>query len=239
MNPPASPFVLHSHEVHLWHLSTTLTESEEKALLLLLNEEEVHRADRFRFPIHRQRFIAARANLRKILSAYLQCDPKTIQFSYSARGKPYLPESTLQFNVSHSEDMAVYALTPDYPIGVDIELTKTVYDDAVAARFFSAAEYASLCALPEAERVLCFYRIWSRKEAMIKVTGEGLAFALSHFSVPVEKTDNAMTVSFNNEAGWTLQSFTAHPGYQSAYATAQTVEKVIHREWKPPCSSSR
>ncbi|MDR3477282.1 MAG: 4'-phosphopantetheinyl transferase superfamily protein [Gammaproteobacteria bacterium] len=228
----SSEFVLDQHEVHIWYTSVIISVEQENILLSALSPDEVARANRFRFPIHRQRFIAARGMLRNIVGAYLEVDPKVIMFDYSPRGKPYLREQALQFNVSHSQDMAVYAFTLDQPIGVDIEKTQEKYDDAVAARFFSESEYRELSALPQSERALCFYRIWSRKEALIKVSGEGFAFALSSFTVPTIDSLETLAVNFQGESGWLLRSFVAHPEYQSAFATQQTIEKTLIREWK-------
>jgi 4'-phosphopantetheinyl transferase len=227
----ASEFVLDQHEVHIWHTSVVISAEQEKALLLSLSADEVARADRFRFPIHRQRFIAARGILRQMLACYLNVEASELSFDYSPRGKPSLSGQPLQFNVSHSHDMAVYAFTLHQPIGVDIEKTQATYDDAVAGRFFSEKEYAALSALPSAARALCFYRIWARKEALIKVSGEGFAFALSSFTVPTVDSLDGLTVDFDGESGWLLRSFVAHPDYQSAFAMQRECERVLIREW--------
>ena len=230
MNVLSDKFQLAPGQVHIWHTTVTTTPAQENVLLALLSPEETARAERFRFPVHRQRFIAARGYLRQLLSAYLKQPAESIIFSYSHRGKPYLPDQRLQFNVSHSHDMAVYAFTLDQPVGIDIEKVKADYDDGVAERFFSPQEYADLTALPEEQRALCFYRIWARKEAMIKVSGEGFAFALSSFTVPTDNVTTPFQVIFHAESGWTLQSFAVSSEYQAAFATPQTIKVLSIRD---------
>ncbi len=226
-----SSLSLDKHEVHIWHAALVLTPEQEEAQRRLLSTDEIKRADRFRFAMHRQRYIAARSLLRRVLGRYLDVDPATIHFSYADHGKPYLDQVSLQFNLSHSDEMAVIALTEEYPIGVDIEKISTTYNDAVAKRFFSESEYSQLIELPPDQRITAFYRIWSRKEAIIKALGEGLRFPLSQFSVSIKTEIESIVLDHHGMTTWHLESFTVHPAYQSAFATRQSVNKVIVGEW--------
>ena len=114
------------------------------SLATLLSTDETARANRFRFDIHRQRFIVARGILRLLLGHYLQTAPHDIEFQYSDRGKPFLAGSKqdcLQFNLSHSQAYALYGFTYNHPIGVDLEYIKNTPDAVkIARRFFSEAE---------------------------------------------------------------------------------------------------
>src|SRR5262249_7557152 len=107
-----------------------------------------------------------------------------VEFGYGPQGKPFVPDSTLAFNVSHSGGCAVYAFGSCLEIGVDVELLDHArYDDGVAERFFSPDEVATLQALPKPERGSAFLRCWTRKEAYIKARGEGLSLPLHEFDV--------------------------------------------------------
>jgi len=222
------------HSVHLWRILITDLVSQEAYFTKLLNSEELARASRFRFPIHRQRFAIARGVLREILSQYTGTPPQEIIFSYGPRGKPYLQNDSLdlQFNVSHSEDVAVYALTQKVEIGVDIQKIEEEYHDAVAKRFFSEQEYTELCQLPESERSTAFCRLWASKEAIIKAVGEGLYVPLGKFSVDLHAKSQQILLSHERHQGkFYLESFNAHPDYCSAFATQQNVKKRFYWQW--------
>lgn len=220
-------FTLKAQAVHLWSARLAISDEQEKALLSLLSTDEILRANRFRFAHHRKHYIAARGILRCILGGYLHKQALDVCFEYSAQGKPYLAAcEDLQFNVSHSHEMAVYAITRATAIGVDIEKIEATYEDGVAKRYFSDQEYAQLLALPAAQRTQGFYAIWSRKEALVKAVGEGLSYPLSNFSVPIASSITETHLSFNNQLDWHLQSFFVEAGYQAAFATRQAVSEV-------------
>jgi 4'-phosphopantetheinyl transferase len=219
-------FIVAPQTVHLWSVSLAISDGYEKSLLSSLSMDEILRANRFRFAHHRKHYIAARGILRCILGDYLQEKAADICFEYSAQGKPYLPRADLQFNVSHSHERAVYAITKHAAIGVDIEKIETTYADAVAKRYFSESEYAQLLALPDAQRVQGFYAIWSRKEALVKAVGEGLSHPLSNFSVPIVPSITEAHLEFDGQSDWHLQSFFVDASYQAAFATCQTVLEV-------------
>lgn len=218
---------LKPNETHVWSANLALTAEEEKEKIIFLNQDELIRANRFHFPIHRQRFIAARSTLRLILSQYLPLSPDRIVFSYTDHHKPYLKETRLTFNLSHTHDIALYAITMDHAIGIDIEKIQDTYNPSVAKRYFSVEENNALLKLSEKDRLPSFYRIWARKEAMIKAVGKGLSIPLSTFSVSL--TNDLETIMLENEA-WTLFSFSLFPGYQSALASNHMIKTISY--WK-------
>lgn len=213
------------NEIHVWSADLVLTAEQEKNKFALLSADERERALRFHFPIHRQRFIAARSALRQILSLYLHVAAEDILFAYGEHKKPYLqiPGSTLQFNLAHSFDRAVYAFTLNHAIGVDIEKMEDDDKQDIATRFFSPEENEELMRLSKHDKIAGFYRIWSRKEALIKAVGKGLSIPLSSFSVSA--SDASQTVILENES-WTLLSLPIHPDYQSALASNQQINKI-------------
>jgi 4'-phosphopantetheinyl transferase len=219
------------NEIHIWTADLAITQAQENENLRLLSLEERERADRYHFPIHRTRFIAARSMLRLIISRYLNITPDKIIFTYAEHEKPSLnsPNSLkLQFNLSHSENYAVYAITTEYAIGVDIEKIQDHFNLAVAKRFFTQQENADLLNFSSQEQTSAFYRIWARKEAVIKAIGKGLAIPLSSFSVSA--TDTHEIISFDHNQSWSLMPLFIHANYQSAVATNQVIKKISY--WK-------
>ena len=234
MNLMNANFSLNLHDIHLWRAWLPDLHTYEADFLPLLSADEATRAARFRFPIHRLRFILARGILRQILSVYTNMAPQDIEFSYGPRGKPYLIPNPLdlQFNVSHSHDLAVFAITRKHEIGVDTEKMEDEYNDAVVERFFSQQEHQEINQLPVEKRHVAFFQIWSAKEALIKALGEGLFIGLDEFTL--SSSERVQTLLFsheNKEAQFHIENFAVHPDYQAAYATDQKVEKIVYWQW--------
>ena len=184
----ASPRNLEVNEVHLWRLDLPARARGVEDWKLILSSDEKTRAARYHREIDRQYFITTRATLRQILGSYLSADPRALTFVYSAKEKPSLggPEASsgIEFNVSHSGNMALLAFARKREIGVDVEQIRRDFDTGqIAARFFSAAEQRQLAALPEEQRSEAFFLCWTRKEAYIKATGKGLSLPLHEFDV--------------------------------------------------------
>ncbi len=191
----------------------------------LLSEEERQRASRFVFDRDRGRFIFARAWLRRLLAERLCVEPGSVEFAYGPRGKPALTgrlaDSGLRFNVSHSDDLAVYAFSRGREIGVDVEAVRAMPDaDDIAARFFSRREYESYLALDAHDRPLGFFNCWTRKEAFIKALGDGLYHPLDSFDVSLAPDESAKLLRVGSIAGensgWMLHNFTPSPGFVGA-----------------------
>src|SRR5262249_20133919 len=149
----------------------------------ILAPDEKERAARFHFEHLRSAFIAARGVLRCLLGGYLNRHPGRVQFRYGARGKPALePDAGIEFNLAHSGGLAVLAFASGCPIGVDLEQIRPIPElREIAARFFCAEEAAEIASLPSGERQRSFFRCWTRKEAYIKATGDGLSAPLDQF----------------------------------------------------------
>lgn len=219
---------LEPKEIHVWSTDLAIGRAQEEANASLLSPAEMARANRFLFPIHKRRFIASHAALREIIGLYLNLPPDKIVYQYGDHGKPSLSDANflpLQFNVTHSDELAVFAFTLNHPIGIDIEKIQETYNEAVAKRYFTREENAALMHLPAQARVQGFYRLWARKEAIIKAIGKGLAIPLSSFSVSGSSTP--VNISLEHET-WTLIDLSIHADYQSALATTQQVEKISY-----------
>lgn len=154
---------------------------------LLLTALEQERADRFVTETLTRRSIVCRGVLRRYLSNRLGVPAAEIRFIAGPHGKPNLaPDygASLEFNVSHSGNLAVIAAAVGRVVGVDVEaMDESVSRDELATRFFSARERQAYFAISESQRLAAFYRIWTCKEAYLKATGIGLSFPLGQFSV--------------------------------------------------------
>ena len=198
-----------------------------RASTALLSDSERKRASRFAFARDRHRFVVARAKLRQLLANRLGMPPHSIELTYGAHGKPALAKSCggseLHFNVSHSNDIAVYAFSRGRDIGVDVEHVRVLRDaDDIAAHFFSRRENTAYLALRPSERPCGFFNCWTRKEAFIKALGEGLHYSLDRFDVSLAPGEPARILSVEGmsgeRCGWTLDSFLPGPGLVGAVA---------------------
>ena len=168
-------------ETHVWRAGLDLEGAALARLNKTLDPAERERAARFHFERDRRRFIAARGFLRQLLAGYLEVAPGSVSFAYNANGKPRLSaacqiKDDLRFNVSHSHALALFAFTLGREIGVDVERVKEMEEmEAIARQTFSAQEHAGWRAAAGAERTALFFRLWTRREAVVKCMGAGLA----------------------------------------------------------------
>ncbi len=213
-----------ARDVHVWPVRLEAPAHIVRCFAERLAPDEEMRAERFRQDRLRESFTLARGALRTILGLYLNIDPKQVQFAYGAHGKPALdPVCNLCFNASHSGDLAVFAFALDCELGVDMELVRRLDDlKQIARRFFCAEEVAELLSLNPEEQQQAFFQCWSRKEAYIKATGEGLSAALDTFQVSLLPTQGAAMIqiggSVERAQEWTLHDFKPASTYQAALA---------------------
>jgi 4'-phosphopantetheinyl transferase len=231
-------------EIHVWRAWLEEPARGGYDLARILSPEERQRAKRVRFERDRLRFVAARAALRIILGRYLAVQPQDVCFAYGQHGRPYLASEIgnprLDFNAAHSGPLAVFAVASDMPIGVDVEQVREMPDaDDVAARFFSAREYADYAALPADAKQLGFYMCWTRKEAFIKALGEGLAHPLDQFDVSLAPGEPArlLRVALDPDEAkhWSLISLTPAPGFVAALAVRERAPRVTCWDYQEFC----
>ena len=190
-------------EVHVRIASLDWPKSEMKHFENILAEDEINRANRFHFKKDRERFVAGRGLLRMILSSYVGLPPGEIIFTYGSRGKPGLARQegrrSIEFNLAHSGGTAIYAITRDRAVGVDIEAFQPDFPtEDVARNFFSLAELGALRSLPKDMQSVAFFKCWTRKEAFIKALGDGLSCPLSDFDVSLTPGEAAKLL----HVGW-------------------------------------
>lgn len=219
--------LLKEGEVHVWRVPLSRSFSTLPTLFEYLSTDERERAGRFHFSKDRDRFIVARGMLRRILSRYLNTPPAQLLFSYNKYGKPALHadsvEVALRFNLSHSNDVALYALTLGRELGVDVEFLREDFASVeIAERFFSHTEVAMLRALPGTQRTQSFFNCWTRKEAYIKARGEGLSHPLDQFTVSLAPEDPARLIYTSPDPldveRWKLFDLYPSHGYAAALA---------------------
>jgi 4'-phosphopantetheinyl transferase len=240
-NPPSENTQLSDHEVHIWCVCLPAWFASCQQLLDWLTADEQARASRFRFEKHRQSFIVGRGLLRVILGRYLSLEPSQLQFSYNAHGKPSLAETfgneAMQFNVSHSHEVALYAFTRDRRIGIDVEHIRPVPDaDHIVERFFSDRESALFQSLAIDCKEAAFFRGWTQKEAYLKAIGEGLAYPLRNVEVSLSPHGPAQLLSIENDPEaahqWYFQDLQPVPHYMAALAVEQRPNEV---SMQPQC----
>ena len=166
-------------EVHLWRMDLGRAPGDLPARRAMLSPDELARADRFRFEPDRERFIRARSFLRALLGQYLNAPPQSLVFGYGAYGKPTLAlkphGKPFHFNLTHTEDLVLIAVTGSAEIGIDAErIGPAPYANEVAARFFSPADLAWLRGGEERFFTERFFQLWTRREASLKALGTGL-----------------------------------------------------------------
>jgi 4'-phosphopantetheinyl transferase len=214
-------------EVHIWRSFLNPPLWHVSALKQILAPDERARADRFVRAEDRTRFIVGRGVLRTILGRYLGLDPRQLQFSYNPFGKPALEAAAggelIRFNVSHSGNIALYAVASGRAIGVDIERIRLDFGtEDIAQRFFSEREVATLRALPASCRLEAFFACWTRKEAYLKARGNGLSLPLDGFDVSLVPGHPAALLDVNNDskeaARWSLRDLFPGPDHVAALA---------------------
>ncbi len=171
---PRAP-ALADDEVHVWSASLDTPPLTDADLRRVLTAHEAASAGRHASPLDRARNASARGLLRWLLGGYLQVEPSQAHLVLGPDGKPELASTNWQFNVAHSDGLALYAVTRGRAIGVDLEHVRpTPHALAVARRFFAPAEVEALAVLPAGRLDDAFYVYWTRKEAILKASGAGL-----------------------------------------------------------------
>lgn len=236
-NTPPGKLELTGDEVHVWRASLQAPLARVQHLRTLLAPEETTKADRFYFDRDRNHYIVARGLLRTLLGRYLSMEPEKLCFTYNKYGKPELEfpriNPPLQFNVSHSHELALLAFSYRRELGVDVEYMRTniEYED-LARHSFSPNEQAVLLALPSEVKQQAFFNCWTRKEAYIKARGMGLSLDLAIFDVSLVPGEPIALLASREDkrevARWRFYELEPGPGY----AGALTVEG---QEWALRC----
>jgi 4'-phosphopantetheinyl transferase len=225
------PHALEQDAVHVWWTHRTQAESRLTELQRTLAGDEIERAQRFRFDRDRNQYIISRGLLRELLGRYLQEAPEKLQFRYSDKGKPELlpaSSSSLRFNLSHSGNLTMLGFAWNRRVGVDVEfMNRNIEAEEISARFFSASERQVLRSLRPEQRVPAFFACWTRKEAYVKATGDGLSLPLDQFDVSLAPGEEARLLSTRPDAREAKSWQMWNVDLDSQYAAAVIVEDRV------------
>jgi 4'-phosphopantetheinyl transferase len=234
---PLSP---NDNVVDVWIVDLQVPDQTLQRAYDVLSDDELQRAQRFRFPVDSRRFVIARAAMRKILGRYLQTAPGLIAFEYTEYGKPRVakPRTNLRFNTSRSGERALIACTLGREVGIDLEwINRDIEIDELARRFFTVAENEKLRTFSADHRHQAFFRCWTCKEAFVKAVGKGLSLGLDTFDVSMGIGDRSLAGSTPIDRfavnGWSLIPFATDTvaGYISALAVEGEDMGVVVQPW--------
>jgi 4'-phosphopantetheinyl transferase len=220
-------------QVHVWAWTFAGPAAPSDADLEILDDNERKRTARFYFAPDKVRYSVSHANMRRILASYLAKSPELLAYREAEGGKPELalegPHLPLRFNLSHSKSIGLLAITLNSEVGVDVEDVRPIERD-VAKRFFSPVELASMAALDGEEWLDAFYRCWTRKEAILKVEGQGLRIPLDSFDVSVREGEPAALLAARPAAKltahWHLQHLAPAGGSMGALAVGDAEAEI-------------
>jgi 4'-phosphopantetheinyl transferase len=226
--------------VHVWAALLDVAQPGQTAFEQTLASSELARAARFHFAEHRNRYIVAHGWLRQLLGGYLSIPAAAVEFDLGPQGKPVLAgppnSSELQFNMTHSEGLALVAVASGIPVGIDVERIRALEDAGdLVARFFSTRESSEFKSLPDDQRPLAFFNLWTRKEAWLKATGEGITHLLDCVEVSFMPGAPARLLSlpdrFPSASNWTICDITPGPGFAAAVVAAGERGEFECRRW--------
>ncbi len=224
--------LLQGAAVHLW-----LAERGDAADDSTLGAEERARAARLKQPQDRALFVLAHAVLRDLLAGYTGQPASDLPLTVGPHGKPCLPAGShddLHFNLSHSGDAVLVALSRGRDLGVDVEAVRPHDDlDAVAAQVFADDERAAIAAAGE-RRLDAFYALWTRKEACVKAWGRGLGIPLRAFSVLQSGGRGIRCPDDAQASRLSCRSVAMPPGYAAAVAVSGEPGDLVCRRWRAP-----
>lgn len=201
------PPPLYMNQIHLWVASLRTFSPLIPQIHPFLFGEDREKAGQFYCEVDQRRALISRGVLRRLMGEYTRLSPSKIRFEKGKNGKPVFATPGLphfSFNVSHSEDLLLFAFSRHRHIGVDVEHIRPMDDyAAMAAQFFHPMELAWLHGVVENLRLPAFYDLWTRKEAYVKATGDGLTHALDSFSVVGERAGRGLFLVENDRGNHT------------------------------------
>jgi 4'-phosphopantetheinyl transferase len=226
--------------VHVWRVHLITTPVQAALYRTQLSEDERSRAERYRFPHHQYLFISTRGILRRLLSLYVGIPPAALRLENNQQGKPALIEPSrlsIQFNVSHTNGMALLAFTLENAVGIDVEKTdRALPDQDIAARYFSARESAYLATLSPDKRTQAFLTYWTCKEAYLKMRGIGLSRGMAQCEIALDPDGLKATILSTKESirehESSLHRINAGPSHIGALAAACPSVEGLFWDWK-------
>jgi 4'-phosphopantetheinyl transferase len=214
--------------VDVWQFELDLAVDEVAEVERVLSPDERGRANRFKHADDRDRYIIAHGSLRMLLGCYVDEPPGQLEFNCTPNGKPRLVNPTrpsLRFNLSHSDKLALVAVTCGREVGIDVERIDPNCDfESIAREFFTPAEQAALRASPSHERCSTFFKLWTCKESVLKAMGEGFQRSPTSISLTLQRDRKSVELEIPQDSTearrWSIRIL---PGI-TGYAAALTIE---------------
>jgi 4'-phosphopantetheinyl transferase len=238
---PRGDYGLPPGEVHVWRAILDQPRDAIARFMRILAPDERAHAEKFHFEADRKRHIIGRGLSRLLLAHCLGRPADELKFEHNEFGKPSLAlglHPPLQFNVSHSGELVLVALTLGRALGIDVErMQRDVAKEEIAARFFSTNECRALAALAPDLQCAAFFACWTRKEAYLKARGDGLSLPLDQFDVAFVPGQEPRLIETRHdpaEAGrWTMHAFDPGHGCKAALAVEGSDWKLKCWDWPP------
>jgi 4'-phosphopantetheinyl transferase len=214
------------NELHVWRRWLDISAEEREKLAANLSPDERDRTNRFVFERDRHHFTVGRGTLREILSKYIGRRPGDIKFDTAEFGKLSLRSKEIEFNLTHSKGLAIYAFAVNQEIGIDVEKIQPAFAGAeIAERYFSAVELNELRMLPAEMRSEAFFLCWTRKEAYVKAHGGGLQIPLASFDVSLTPGQPEVLTA-HDSSRWNMRSFAPAAGYIASVIAEGPLQNV-------------
>ena len=226
--------------VHLWIADLKAWRNHAGNLESLLSDEEKIRLDRLKVIDKRKEFLCSRGILRIILSGYNEQDPKDLPLKNSSTGKPFLPQSRIQFNLSHSGDIFACGICINNQIGLDIQEIYPISSlDRIVNNFFSSTEIKYLATMPSRDEYQeHFFAIWTAKEAYLKAVGDGIQESFNQLSIIPETPELQvfrleLPAPKRDELVWTIKALNVGQGFHGALAYDGELNELERYEITP------
>ena len=228
---------LSSDHIDLWLCQLKDLSSDINEFYILLSDDERDRADKLKIEDKRRQYIITRGTLRRRLALLANIDPEDFVFEYLKHGKPVLVSDArftdITFNISHSNNLALIAISQKQSIGIDIEKINRQSDPRpLVTRFFSQAEQSEFNALPEMIKAKAFCACWTRKEAFIKAIGDGVTYGLDKFDVSVDPEIQTSKITLNkpSKETWSALNLPINDEYMACLVS--NTDKINVRCWR-------
>jgi 4'-phosphopantetheinyl transferase len=228
LTPPSA------HEVHVWQWHLDVGDDDIDRYWQTLSTQERERTNQFRFDRHRRRYVAGRAELRRLLGRYLGLPPHAVSIDYGSDGKPFCTSAPrgrpICFNLSHSEHTAALAVSSGFEVGIDVEHVRPI-EACVPVEVFSFREHAEFIALPDAQQQAVFFESWARKEACLKALGTGFTLPPDHFEFDLSIRGDTVPRFVGGEAEeaahWRIGDLSLSPTCAGAVAARCTDWSIV------------
>lgn len=215
---------LNDPAVAVWRVPLQAGDDELARLVELLSADERSRMDAFAGGAHKRRFAVAHGAVRLLLAHHLRQHARDLVFVIGAHGKPHLAApSALELNLTHSEELALIALSCRGAVGVDVEsLARRPFDlQPIARRVLSAPEQEWLAGTAAPARAGAFLQLWACKEAVSKAAGKGFTTGFARIRIDPDRLSPGQAQDVQAAGGrWRLHVLDPGGGYVGALAVA-------------------